>query len=240
MLRDIFTNRWILAAVSFLMLLSVACYLWYQHDIAPYRQEATDTAGLVSQWEAEKAKTTDIAEKVAPQIFTHTPDTTETTPKSVIQKHDTPVVKPSTDSKVPTPSVENAEPIRMSPHGFGPYPTIPEGAPIAIFEESDGVNMELLGRVMVKAWNQGERFTGGTIDGGKVYLNYSDVVYIEWAEVIDEETGETVLSIEGMMAGFYMSDDLRESIKAGNMPAGYTLLDYDESGITPHEYLDLP
>ena len=35
MLRDVLTNKWVLGGVGFLILLSVACVLWYQHDIAP-------------------------------------------------------------------------------------------------------------------------------------------------------------------------------------------------------------
>ena len=34
MYRDILTNRWVLGGVGFLILLSIACVLWYQHDIA--------------------------------------------------------------------------------------------------------------------------------------------------------------------------------------------------------------
>lgn len=240
MYREFVTNKWVVSGIAFLILFSLSCFLWYQYETAPYKQDATETTELTRGWETEKLKTTDAAEKVSPQHLSPTPDRTGETPESSMQKQGTTRSKPSTDMKVPTPSVKNAKPIQMSPHGFGPYPTIPDNAPIAEFEESDGVNMELLGRVMVKAWNQGERFTGGTIDGGKVYLNYSDVIYIEWAEAIDEETGETVFSVESMMAGFYMSDELRESIKAGNIPPGYTLLNYDEAGINSYEYLGLP
>ncbi|MDE0086657.1 MAG: hypothetical protein OXU23_13140 [Candidatus Poribacteria bacterium] len=43
MLRDVLSNKWILGGVGFLILLSVACVLWYQHDIADDRQQAAET-----------------------------------------------------------------------------------------------------------------------------------------------------------------------------------------------------
>lgn len=156
MIRDTFTDRWILGGIVFLIVLSVSCILWYQHVTELYRQETADTAELVREWETENLKTVDIAENVSPQFPTPTQGTTATD----------------------TSSVENAESIRMSPYGFGPYPKIPEGAPIADFEEGDSRDMELLTRVMVQKWNDGERFTGGIIENGKVYLTYKHILYL--------------------------------------------------------------
>ena len=49
------------------------------------------------------------------------------------------------------PETTETEDELVSPHGFGPYPKIPEGAPIGSFSNRDPVDMELLGRVMVKS-----------------------------------------------------------------------------------------
>ena len=49
MYRDILTNKWVLGGVGFLILLSVACVLWYQHDIADEKKAAAETEKLLRQ-----------------------------------------------------------------------------------------------------------------------------------------------------------------------------------------------
>ena len=51
MLRDIITNKWILGAIGFIILFAGVCYLWYQHQLAPYEKQAADTAEIVHQLE---------------------------------------------------------------------------------------------------------------------------------------------------------------------------------------------
>ena len=51
MYRDILTNKWVLGGIGFLIVLSVACVLWYQHDIAPYKQKAAEAEQLLRQSE---------------------------------------------------------------------------------------------------------------------------------------------------------------------------------------------
>ena len=38
MYRDFFTSKWILGGAGFLIVLFVACLLWYQHDTAADKQ----------------------------------------------------------------------------------------------------------------------------------------------------------------------------------------------------------
>lgn len=38
MLRDIWTNKWILGSLGFVILFTGARYFWYQHETAPLRQ----------------------------------------------------------------------------------------------------------------------------------------------------------------------------------------------------------
>ena len=52
MTRDIITNKWFIGAIALLIIFAGACYLWYQHDTAPYRQEAAESAKLLRQQEA--------------------------------------------------------------------------------------------------------------------------------------------------------------------------------------------
>ena len=49
MLRDFFTNKWVLGSIGYLIVLSVACVLWYQYDIADERKAAVDAEELLRQ-----------------------------------------------------------------------------------------------------------------------------------------------------------------------------------------------
>ena len=100
-----------------------------------------------------------------------------------------------------TPIVPAAD-VRVSPHGFGAYPEIPVGAPISPFDETDS----LLGRVMVQKWNEGERFVGGTINDGKVYLIYPNVLYVRWQEKQNFLTGKITRSIVGARSNCHTTD----------------------------------
>jgi len=128
--------------------------------------------------------------------------------------------------------------VPVSPHGFGPYPEIPFGAPIAPFEAGDSLNMELLTRVMVQKWNDGERFTGGIIENGKVYLAYENVLYVEYDEDMNPETGETTRYISGAIGGG--GPITSEQIVSGNLPSGTQIIDMDTVGYDPYQVLDLP
>ncbi len=52
MIHEFLTNKWILGSVGFIIVFAGVCYLWYQHDTAPYRQEATETDALMREWES--------------------------------------------------------------------------------------------------------------------------------------------------------------------------------------------
>ncbi|MDE0482911.1 MAG: hypothetical protein OXI67_10060 [Candidatus Poribacteria bacterium] len=54
MFRDFLTNKWVLGGVGFLIVLSIACVLWYQHDTAPYRKAAAEAEELLRQSELSK------------------------------------------------------------------------------------------------------------------------------------------------------------------------------------------
>lgn len=54
MLRDIFTNKWILCAVGFLVILCITCFLWYQNQIATYEQEFKQDDILLKEMQSVK------------------------------------------------------------------------------------------------------------------------------------------------------------------------------------------
>ncbi len=162
MFRDIFTNRWVVGGMVFLIMFAGACYLWYQYDTAPYKQEAAETAEVAREWEAtQKASTENRAEQAANQASVE--GTTPTTDK--------PINKISAEGKnnseaegkqqvSDTPS-ENAAKLdeKVSPHGFGPYPKVPLGYPGGddpnFWEYPRTEKHELMTRVCIKLWEQG-------------------------------------------------------------------------------------
>ena len=57
MYRDILTNKWFLAGIGFLVIFAGACYLYYQHDTAPYRQQAAEHDETINQSDKQTAET---------------------------------------------------------------------------------------------------------------------------------------------------------------------------------------
>ncbi|RKU31031.1 hypothetical protein C6499_05225 [Candidatus Poribacteria bacterium] len=97
---------------------------------------------------------------------------------------------------------------------------------------------ELWGLVMVKKWNEGDRFigTGMDMDTGKVYLNYPNVVYVKWedTQLPDGTITKYVSEISGA------DSTIRDQVSEGILPPGVLVLDMkdmDASGIDPYEYL---
>ena len=165
------------------------------------------------------------------------PITTDTTPVS----QNTEPIQVQTDA--PAQTAETAE-VPESPHGFGPYPEVPADYPGYIVwvvnPDNPSRTRELMGRVFVKLWTEGEKnFIGGSTRGGRIYPHYDDVVYVKWSEHRNPN-GELVRRISGFRAGpcvirkfnFTWSD-------LYDPPPGLRVLDIESSGIDPYEYLNL-
>ena len=80
MFRAYFTNKWVLGGFCFLIVFSIACYFWYQQEVALYKQQSEETAEMLRQSErAQKAETAREAEQAvfdAPmESETPTPET---------------------------------------------------------------------------------------------------------------------------------------------------------------------
>lgn len=95
---------------------------------------------------------------------------------------------------------------------------------------------ELLGLVIVKKWNEGDRdFVGMSMKNGKVYLHYPDVVYVKWKE--DQLPDGTTRKYAALVYGPGGDSTITDQISAGILPPGVQVLDMDTSGIDPYEYL---
>ena len=93
---------------------------------------------------------------------------------------------------------------------------------------------ELSGLVMVKKWNEGDHdFVGASMENGKVYLHYPNVVYVKWEETQLPDGTITQYASETSGGDGTITDQVREGI----LPPGVQVLDMDASGIDPYEYL---
>ena len=258
MTRDIIANKWIIGAIALLIIVAGACYLWYQHDTAPYRQEAAESAKLLCQ--RETTQKTDTVNKAEQAADAPAESSTPTAEKSINES--TAEVENNTEAETQQPSdtpAANAEAkdVSMSPFGFGPYPEVPHDYPYLVNWESNfvikhGMEHELLTRVRIKLWTQGIDAAGVTYGrGGLIYPVVRGVVYVTrsgdritgvvlshpgddlgvFDAFWDAETPEEVdAAIQREMEGFTIDD----------LPAGLTAVDYYTASIDPHQFLDLP
>jgi len=188
MYRDIFTNKWVLGGVGFLIVLSIACVLWYQHDIAPHKKAAADAEKLLRQSQiAKKISDTDSeAEQAADGSVERT---TLTTDKPINLTTDG-EVENTLSGDTSTNLIEQAQAkditqeVRVSPHGFGPYPKIPDGYPAGNpFTYDMRPNIELVHRVRIKLFEERGLFADGISinrDTGLIKYVTRNIIWIEW------------------------------------------------------------
>lgn len=60
MLHDIFTNRWVLGSIGFLIIIGTSCYFWYQLEVSPYKKDAFITSELVQDIKTHKVDTNEL------------------------------------------------------------------------------------------------------------------------------------------------------------------------------------
>ena len=115
-----------------------------------------------------------------------------------------------------------------SPVEKGDFPEVPDGFPSDLtpvwiefpdYQKGDMYEHEMLYRVLIKLWNQGDYdFVNGVYqhDNGRVYPLYHDVVYVEWSdEAIDGPDGEIEFRFIKSHLGTHARGDPKENIVGG-------------------------
>lgn len=239
MSSNILADRWIIGSIVFLIIIAAACYLWYQQDTAPYKQGASDTQELIRQWEIEKSRKSKITEQVADVAAESNTSNGE---KPISQTMGIVVKDTNTESQQQAESPANtatdgSEDVPVSPFGFGPYPELGDYPYKVIWSNKDSPGAELLTRVLIKLWNEGERnFLGGSTHNGKVYPHYHDTVYVRITPIRDKDgkrRGQSTSITSGPHVQYTRAEIL-------NPPPGLRVLDLESSGIDPYQYLNLP
>ena len=249
MYRDILTNKWVLGGVGFLIVLSVACVLWYQHDTADERKAAAEAEELLRQSEiAKKATDMDsVAEQETDMVSADS--TTQSAEKPTTKRgvKDTPSGETPTNLTEQRQETEIVETVRVSPHGFGTYPEVPEdykakhGIPVWEAAALTGHpppprEIELMQRVLIKLWVDGDKqWTGATMGkDSKIYVRYPNQAYVRY-KTRQRVDGTTSRGIARWASGGTPKP------KDGKTPSGVDTIDLDspEVGIDPYAFLGI-
>lgn len=216
MFRYTLTNRWFFGVCLFLIVLSIGCNFWYQHELAPHRQQAEEV-----QQKKERNQKKDVNTKTT-QMVTGTPGENKKT-----QTKDTLLSEIVSEAGKEMP---------LSPFGFGPYPDIsPDFPEQKLFRIQHGSpEVELLDRVRVKLWKEGIRPDGiGYLHStGLIYPTVRGTIYVRWGEF----RGKKYISrLKCHPLDFF---DISKFRYANEIPPHLKVLDFSE-GINPYEYLNL-
>lgn len=257
----IFTNKWIL--FCFFIIIAGACYIWFQYTIAPYEKQAAETAEVTRKLVNHKtngnrkaAKTPSPGEATKKfaeaegknKVVFHLdvpPKRKDELSKRKLKNLKTGVVETTKQGKTMKPD------IGVSPYGFGPYPEIPVDFPFPVEWEFPGsdADHEIMARVAIKLWTQGIETMGVTMEEGLVYPNYIDTVYIRWDETTDDdenpvkyikELGGYPPACQRIVENNIARLGNRGAMTATDIPSDVTVKLYDEAGIDPYSFLNIP
>lgn len=261
MLRDILSNRGLIAGLVFFVLVvgGSLLYSWYVHrttdaELAEtqrktqslenknetrIRQDITDTS-TVDVEHAETPLETGNAEPMSNDTSVSPIDETS----EAIDMADAFFPDDFVSEEIPV------EDVPVSPFGFGPYPEIPasytarHGQTVWQYPGnlplSNQRNIELIHRVMIASWNEGDtHFTGATFEDGKVYLQYPNTMYVRYT--VHESSDGTVQRRIGEWSSGEHNQAAIDQIPEGKIPTGVTLIDLDSEdvGIDPYTFLGL-
>ena len=233
MYRDLFINKWIIGSFGFLIVFSISCYFWYQHELAPYKQEAVETQYLLE--ESQKATDVPNTDSIKGAPANRTVNATNTAPEN------------TDDSKSQkSASLEKTvSDVPVSPYGFGPYPEIPEGFGHVTWSRRSR-DSELVMRIRIKLFAQGVDVRGATMEYGKIYPTIKGIIYVRWDTDGDgkkyicellctSEDGDRLSAIRE--AKFNRGED--DSLTEADIPSDIKIVHYEEGGVDPYEFLGL-
>lgn len=257
MFVNFITNKRVFCIIGFLIVLSVVCVLWYQYDIAHFRKSLGTADTFLHQLEVtKKASEKDgvIEQPVDDVSVKNTMPTADIPMTEVTTEVENNV---GTEQRQVSTITEKAvfTEVRMSPFGFGPYPEVPKdylqklGPPSWMREIPNGIdvpeqvlmNSELIGRVLVKLWIDGDtNIVGGSTDAdGKVIPHYPNTIYVKITEKVNKDTG--VIGRTFHMRGPPGTGQYHNHIiESRDVPSHITIVPWDNTvGIDPYTILNL-
>ncbi len=240
--------RTILGAFLIFCVIASGFSLWYHYEMRKLDAEHKASYQRLEQREAVPIPastdvTTDATESALPiedrAHFGDTPDVFPTTTDTGMPE-DTVADETQAVSDIPRETVED---IPVSPHGFGPYPELPEGWGPETWNNLSA-NHELMKRVRIKLLSQGVNAVGTAMENGLVYPTIKGVAYVKWKSSL-RPTG--IVRYISHFIG-HPDDSIRldaiiaekgSTFTEADVPSDIELVRYEE-GIDPYEFLDLP
>ena len=271
MFYNLLSTRAIRVGIAFFVLVvgGSLLYSWNTHRTTESDLARHDrfTRELEKPSETRPAENVNDPTKNETPGFLKTPDETTDTP---MPDETGTEVLPLVDAFLPEAfaSAEEipAEEVPVSPYGFGPYPEVPAGYPLAQsipweWSEEDiaaskktmekilqaqGVSFtqflktnELMARVGIKLWNEGRRFDGITTSNqtGLFYPNEPGVLYVKWREAIGPD-GD-VRRYMSKTIGSAISNVSIAAQEGREPPPDSIEIRSLNDGIDPYDFLDL-
>ena len=274
MLRDLLSSQWFQGGLIFFLLCvgGSLLYSWHVLRTTESDMERHDRFLLDLQKQNGTRPTEVVNEPTeAASSFVSTPEENTDTPMS----DETEVLPYETESLdiadafLPDDLVSEeaaAEDVSVSPFGFGPYPEVPEafiqkvGSPPWLkvgsppwfkgkrhdLPEDTKRGIEIISRVLIKLWKQGdESINGGIRDSttGFVYPFYDNTIYIK-RQIVQRDSKDrmpktminNIISPPGLMIS---AEDMQKLQESGDPPDGIRVLDFNTTGIDPSQFLNI-
>ena len=249
MLRDLFSSRAIQAGLFFFVLVvgGVQLYSWHVRrttaaKLAPIKRLVQT---LENENKTHPAQAVSVPAANEAPGFVDTPEENTDTPMS-----DEPAAvsnEPETldiaEPFLPDDAEEDTAETLISPYGFGPYPELPAGWPADQIWPCISANHELMTRVQVKLAHQGILTRGSIMEDGLVYPTYPGSVYIKWA--YREKNGTLYIAdLSGDSDAVDRISAIEEArgddFTKADIPLDIKVLSYEDEGINPYTFLNLP
>ena len=255
MLGSLISNRGILAGFVFFLLVvgSSLLYSWHVHRITESEVAHTRRAVQVLENKNKAPTEQNVGVPIDIEILGTSETALDTDEMQIMSEGadalpvlDTGAVDIA-DVFLPDDFVseeEIAADVLVSPFGFGAYPELPEGWPADTFPALSA-DHELMPRVRIELLSQGIDVTGSTMEDGLIYPTIKGIAYVKWKEY-ERPTG-TVRYISELLATgeagkrlHTMRVEKGKSLTSEDIPADIKLVPFEEGGINPYVFLDLP
>lgn len=253
--------KYLIGLISTLIVILAGCYFWYNWDVDRYKKQLTLDNELTQS--TKVGSDTDKSDNEEFNFAEESKHNSELYKKN--KNMDTDESSTNSNLKKLQPQPKNGNQIGDHPHsherndnkeilespfGFGAYPEIPEGFPVAIswnfppdmFPQEIQRQGELVSRVLIKLYNEGDRdFIAGKWHKGKVYPIYSNTFYVEINEgeidIGDKKLKTETVRILGPSGTRDTQERLEKAISNGRTLPGVRVLDMKSNGIDPYDYL---
>ena len=247
MFRDILSSKLVIAGLTCCVLLITGTLLYRRHVLDDIRKDEARTQRFLQQLEssdrpsAPQQETTNggVEKPAAAPIATD--DDAVSVPDISVPRPTEKAARVDTAAPEEMVSEEDTTNVSVSPYGFGPYPELPAGWPADQIWPRISADHELMMRVEIKLAHQGLDVTGSIMENGLVYPTISDTVYIEWGKNArrqyirdmagDPDACDRIGAIE---------DERGVRFTEADIPSDIKVLSFQEGGIDPYAFLDLP